>query len=401
MTPTRLFTIGLLIISVLIGCVDPVGSDFKASVNVLLVDAALTDLPEPQLIRLNRSQADPFSGNFGQTPIEQARVTVLVDGKEEVTAREIKSGVYQLPNGFQGKVGSLYKLRLTLAEGGRYESTEEILHAAPPIQKITDQYNPRSLPPGQIAGLKAANDLFIETTDPAGVPNYYRWDWVLWERQEFCQTCGRDFVYYERDDAGKLVEGCLPNRTVPLPFPRPQFIDYEYRTSCWEILFSAQLNVFADTYTDGRTIAGRRIAQIPFYQYFPALVEVRQSAFSLAAYTYFKRLDEQTQRTGGLTDTPPAAPVGNIRSLDNTKENVVGYFTASGVSSLRYWLTRKNVTSELPAEPGSMDFPKLFTYLNTRPAYKEPVAGLRGRPPLAVCVPSDTRTPVKPEGWQQ
>ncbi|AQG79517.1 DUF4249 domain-containing protein [Spirosoma montaniterrae] len=387
-------------LSMLIGCIDPIAPRFNLTADVLVVDGTITDRAEPQRIRLNRSAADRFTGRFGDTPLTGARVTVRVNDDETITAREVSPGTYQLPDGFRGRVGNRYQLQLELADGMRYASSTETMPAVSPILTTTDVYNPRSLT-GQLSPLTAANDLFIDTQDPAGTPNYYRWDWVLWEKQDFCQTCGNDQVYYERDDAGNLVEKCMPNRIVPLPFPRPQNIDYECRTQCWEILYSSQLSLFSDALSDGKRITNRRVAQIPFYQYYPALVEIRQSALTAEAYRYFRRLDEQSQQTGGLTDTPPAAPVGNIRNLSNDREEVVGYFTASGVSAVRYWLTRRNVTNELPASPADPDRPKLFTYLNGRTPYKEPVSGIRGRPPLALCVPGPTRTPIKPEGWQE
>ncbi|GAB2566791.1 DUF4249 domain-containing protein [Spirosoma areae] len=390
----------LIFSTVLTGCVDPYDPAFDSTVDVVVVDGTITDLDEPQTIRLNRSKADRFTGRFGNIPLTGATVEVIVDGVETVKARETNSGTYQLPDGFRGRVGGRYRLHFQLSDGMGYESSEETMPAVPPIERITDQYNPRSLD-ALGDGLRAANDLYVETNDPAGTPNYYRWDWVLWERQDFCRTCPQNFVYVERDATNTLVEGCVfNNRIAPLPFPPPLSIDYECRTKCWEILFSAQLNQFADTYSDGKIIANRRVGQIPFYQYSPALVEVRQSALTLAAHTYIKRLAEQSQRTGGLTDTPPSAPIGNIRNVTDDRENVVGYFTASGVSAVRYWLDRKNVTNELPAAPGDTERPKLFTYLNGRSAFKEPVAGVRGRPPLAVCVPSDSRTPFQPQGWR-
>lgn len=393
--------ISLSLIGCLAGCVDPVAPTFNTLVDVIVVDGTVTDLAEPQVIWFTRSTADRFTGRFGETPLTGVQASVLVNGTESIPAREIRPGAYQLPEGFRGRVGSRYQLQFRLSNGTRYESTAETLPAVPPIDTVTNQYNPRSLPPDRTLGLTAAHDLHVSTKDPAGTPNYYRWDWVLWERQDFCHTCPQNFVYVERDANNQLIEGCVLNNIVPLPFPRPQFVDYECRTQCWEILFSAQLNQFADTYSDGQVIANRRVAQIPFYPYYPALVEVRQSALTPEAHAYFRRLDEQSQRTGGLTDTPPAAPVGNIRNLTDERENVVGYFTASGVSAVRYWLDRKNVTNEVPF-PTSAEFATVFfTVLNQRRPFKEPISGIRGRPPLAVCVPSDSRTPVKPAGWRE
>ena len=378
-------------------CVDPAQPVFDATVDVVIVDGTITNVAEPHVIRLNRSRADPFTGRFSDTPLTGARVEVVVNGTGVVALSETNAGIYELPNGFRGSVGNRYQLRFQLADGTRYASSTETMPAVPMIQSVTDQYNPDGLT-GRQDGLTASNDIYLTTDDPADQTNYYRWNWTLWERQDWCHTCPQGLIYYERDANNQLVEGCLASGNFELGFPLPPFIDYECRTMCWEIQFSSSLTIFDDSYTNGRTIRNRRVAVIPFHQYRPCLVEVRQMSLTQQAHQFYQRLDEQTQRTGGLADTPPSAPVGNVRSLTNDREPVVGYFSASAVSSVRYWLDRKNVTGKVPNIAG--DLPNLFYALNGRPPIPEPARGYQYRPPLAVCVPSDTRTPVKPEGWR-
>ncbi len=142
----------------------------------------------------------------------------------------------------------------------------------------------------------------------------------------------------------------------------------------------------------GRQITDRRVAQIPFYHPPPCLVEIRQSALTQGAYGYYRLLNDQTQKTGGLADTPPVPLIGNVRNLGDERENVIGYFTASGVSPMRYWLDRRSNTGTAPG---------LFVALNGREPNRQTGSPVRGRPPLAVCVSSTNRTPLKPEGWRE
>ena len=264
----RLLIIASLFANLLLACVDPIDQTLVQRVDVIVVDGTITNLAEPQIIRLNQARSDAVSGKFAQTPLVGARVTVVVHGLDSsvVTARETSPGVYQLADGFQGKAGNQYRLRFQLTDGTAYESSAETMPAVPPIDRITDRYNSSGASYGQPDGLLAANDLYVQTTDPADQRNFYRWDWVLWERQNWCQTCVNGY-YYQYDDAGIQIDRC-----VPLPPRYPQGTDYyEYacRTQCWEVFFSSQLLLFADTYTNGRVIADKRVAQIPFYQYEP------------------------------------------------------------------------------------------------------------------------------------
>ncbi|MBC7571787.1 MAG: hypothetical protein H7319_18965 [Spirosoma sp.] len=68
-------------------------------------------------------------------------------------------------------------------------------------------------------------------------------------------------------------------------------------------------------------------------------------------------------------------------------EAVVGYFTVSAVSRVRYWLDRVAINSGAPI------FNSLFDAQHGRPAEVD------GRITV-VCQPSNSRTPFKPEGWR-
>lgn len=183
-----------------------------------------------------------------------------------------------------------------------------------------------------------------------------------------------------------MLEDCVAiNTRAPLVY------DYNCRTSCWEIVYSNDLVIFDDLYANGNVTSGQRVAQVPLYSKEHCLIEIRQNSLTSTAYAYFKQLGDQTQNTGGIADTPPAAPIGNVHNRANGTEAVAGYFTASAVSSQRYWLTRSDA-------PGFA--PGLFKGLhNGRDPINEQ-SPARDRPPLAVCVQSDTRTPFKPEGWR-
>ena len=101
-------------------------------------------------------------------------------------------------------------------------------------------------------------------------------------------------------------------------------------------------------YTDGGLIAGQPVAQIPFYQHGPCLVEIRQAALTPLAYQFYKNFQNQTQNNGGVADTPPTITIGNVWNVANGRETVVGVFTASAVATVRYWLDRKDTQGSPP-----------------------------------------------------
>ena len=423
-----------LLFSVLIlGCVDPYEPEVKSTVDVIVVDGTITNLPEPQTIRLNRSKADPVTGRFGTTPITKATVEVLVDSAQVVTCHETLDGSYQLPNDFKGQVGHAYQLRITLSDGTHYVSGQQVMQPVPPIGKLAARFNPTSLPAGLLEDFRAGFDLFVDTQDPITQRNYYRWEWNLYEKQDWCQSCSQGYympnklslvssypsilIYQTQAD---VLEDCFG---APAPelfggaYTKISYFvnDYVCRSQCWDIFHSSAISLFTDQYTNGGAIDGKNVGQVPYYTQNPALAEVRQSSLTADAYRYFSLLQQQTQHTGGVADTPPAALAGNVKNVANSQETVVGYFTVGAVSVSRYWLTKKDaagiaygsviydpvlrITVPVPGEQQlfvamSRRLPKTETNLNFT------IVGGMNRPPTAICVPSDSRTPFKPVGWR-
>ncbi|QMW00216.1 DUF4249 domain-containing protein [Spirosoma foliorum] len=420
-----------LLVMVPLACVDPENILLRGTNDILVVDGMLTDLAEPQIIKINRSKADPLTGRFGTTPITKATVEVVMDSTVVIACHETVDGSYQLPSDFKGQIGHAYQLRFTLSDGTHYQSTQQVMLAVPPINRIYTRFNPSSLTSTELGGYTAAHDFYLDTQDPANERNYYRWDWKQWEKQDWCRTCQNGVYsinnvikhyspggirYWSAGDS--LFEDCFyppfePGQPV---IDRPFVYDYQCRTQCWAIFYSYNLNVFADDYTNGKLLAGQKVAQIPYYQHAPCLVEIRQAALDPAAYQYYKQLQDQTQKTGGLTDTPPAALAGNVHNLANNQEGIVGYFTASAVAATRYWLDRKDTTvlplgATDPSGYSGLVGAELFFAINKRQPKPEPSPPtvpeiqifenpLHPRPYTAICESKESQTPAKPVGWR-
>ncbi|MFN8354358.1 MAG: DUF4249 domain-containing protein [Spirosomataceae bacterium] len=335
----------------LYSCIDELPLNDNSAFDVLVVEANLSDLSEQQLVRLSRSKSDATAGFSYDEPINDAQVELVIDNTQTLHFQALAGGKYSLTDVFVAQSGHRYQLRFQLSNGREYESSVELMPPPCPIQKVYQQFNEQSLPPQQIKGFLAANDFYMDYDDSAAVENYYSWDWTLWERQYYC-------------------------------YAGPYF-DLACNRECWEIIHNTTINISNDKYSNGNKVIGRRVAQIPYYQKLPCLVEIRQESISKGRYNYLKLVAEQTKNTGTLVDTPPAALIGNIRNIQNTNEPVIGYFAVSSISKTLYWLER----TENTGEPIT-----LF-----RGLYGRSINLARGESP---CVESDIRTARKPIGWR-
>jgi len=395
------------------GCVDPYEPGIVSSVNVLVVDGTINNLDEPQLVRISRTVT--LSGSSATQPVPGAQAEVVADAREVYPLAETQPGVYQLPAHFRGEPGRSYQLRFRLGDGSQYESTPQVMPVPVPITSVYAQFNANSLPALLSTDYSRGHDLFLAAQDPPGERNFYRWEWVQYERQDWCRSCAGGLytinnVIFELNNGsetfrsgGEPFEDCYvpPAGTQAQRSLARATYDYFCRTTCWEIRYSSGLNLFDDALTDGGLIQGREVAQIPFYQPRGCLVVVRQLALTAEAYRFYRLVEDQTKKTGGLADTPPAPLVGNVSNTGNTAELVVGFFGAAGVSTVRYWLDRRDAEGESWG---------LFEALYGRSPVEEPglaqggpplrIIGDLNRPPTAICKPGFNRTPLKPEGWQ-
>ena len=387
-----------------IACIDLLEIPLTQRINVIVVDGTLTNLEEDQKIHINRSKSDSLTGRFGSLPITKARVEVVVDSAQVLLFTETDTaGAYRAPAGFKAQPGHAYQLRFTLQDGTQYRSTTEVMAPVPPINQVHTQFNPTSLPPslrdGTINQFRGAHELRIDFQDPADQHNYYRWDWVLWEKQDWCRTCvqGIYAIYLPGSYPPVLYEACYDDYAAMHSLGGGYYVnDYNCRTRCWEIIRNYTTDVFDDVYSNGGLIQNRFVARIPFYQQNGCLVQIRQTSLTQSAYRYYKLVAEQTQSNGGVADTPPTALVGNVRNLANERERVIGYFTASAVAPIRVWIDRLDATGRPPG---------LFEALYGRPPVQPKDNGGYGSlssvlKPTALCLPGDGRTPNQPVGWR-
>lgn len=376
---------GLLLLGIITiqACVDKFEPKIDYNSKVVTVEGTLNNLSEEQKITLKTSESTRFSSV--DRPITKAQVEVIVNGKDRLTLTEREAGVYYMPMGFKVQVGNTYQLYFKTPAGSEYESGLEAMTNVPKIEKIYDEFTEKALESNvnQRILYTPGHWIYVDTNDPAGERNFYQWSWTLWESQSICATCERGLFYlsYGNQTNICIADYRLPDGTV---------YDYNCNKPCWQIFYNPQLNVMSDSYSDGRPIIGRLAAKIPLYSRSGCLVEIKQTSLSSGAYRYLKLLAEQSQSTGTLADTPPAPITGNVHCKTNPEEPVVGYFQASGVIAIRYWLDRLNVQGN--GRPIGLLGGREVTY--------EPMGTDLTRPPLANCTSGKFRTPFKPVGWQ-
>jgi hypothetical protein len=370
----------ILLITLLNACIDPYTVEFTRNNKVLVIEGLLTDdVQNPDTIKIKYSRY--LNGRIDIFPIAATKpIIVSLKTGKETKLIEYEIGNFLPPIDFKIKTEEQYVLRFTV-DGQQYESTPESYTPTPPISKIYEKFNPKSKLSEDGKTYSISNEVFIDFVDTPNQKNYYLWRYTDYESLFYCATCINATMY------SSSTESC----SLPIPpFIREKdnYYDYVCSTDCYAIIKSKEINQMSDLVSDGALIKRYLVAQIPYYYQGGCLVEVQQMCISPEAYSFYNNLDLQSQKSGNLVDSPPAAIVGNIRNTNNPSEKVVGYFGVVNIQKKKIWIDRKEASGKLD-------------YILGRPINPEPPDKFALlRPPLARCTKTAFRTPFKPEGWQ-
>ncbi|MCU0338512.1 MAG: DUF4249 domain-containing protein [Spirosomaceae bacterium] len=362
----------LLCVVGLYGCVEEYDVRYQLNTDVLTVEGFVIDQPGTT-VRIGISR-NVETSSFTQ-PLKGCKVEIVSDKGQTIALTEPVAGVYAAPTSFRGTPGTSYQLRFTTPDGKTYRSDQEKMMTVPDIKKVYQEFDKNGLL--DAAGKRVIGstvNIYADFDDPAAEENYYLWRWQSYESQNICITC----------EGGQLnFTGGTCQR---INSRNPPTYDYQCTSACWEIFYNPDINIFSDKFSNGRSVVGRLMGKIPYYSYSGGLIQIEQIGLSKNAFFYYQILRDQTQTTGTLTDTPPAPIVGNIQNTADPGEEVVGYFGAASSRKVNYWIDR------------SIYKDAILVPILGRAEQLEPTTPFR--PPTYPCVPSQFRTPVRPEGWR-
>ena len=304
----------LLFLVLLVGlsaCLDEYAVPVSQQTEQLVVEALLTD--EDVLASFRLSFTTQFGDASSYNPVRGAFVGVT-DNLGKITKFRSSStlpGVYVCEDvNFRGQAGKIYTLTIRLTDGRIFESSPETMPAPVAISQLSARFESK---------FNAGYQITADLNDPKNVENYYRWTaWGLSKRK----TTG-----------------------VPLNFSGICCDE------CWVREDALGVNLFADAGVDGNPLRGRPVFLSPFYYFGNHYVEVRQYNTSRQAFQFWRRYQEQFQRTGTIFDPIPAPVVGNVANKANANELALGFFEVASVSTKRLIVPGDTLFGKVKFEP--------------------------------------------------
>ncbi len=339
-----------ILLVALMGCIDPFEVEVPEGPQYLTVEGYITNLPKAHEVRITRG--DTYGSVFEGLvrPVREATVVIRDDqGNVTFLQEDLDNrGSYFTPPNYQAVVGRSYTLQIQLIDGRVYTSLPERVGAPTEIQNVS--YQSVEIPVEGEVNPDSGVQLLVDIDDPADENNFYFWrnsdaTYVLLTRPDLfvtppperrpapkdcCFICwrnepapGNQSIFIANDDNFNGLSTQLPAAFIP---------DNGLR--------------FADTYR----------------------IDFSQISISQEAFRFLRLVKQQSEISGSVFDPPPARITGNMISLDDPDEIVLGYFMAGGETTERVYIKKSEldfvqpearITDDCRVVEGAMDNPPL------------------------------------------
>lgn len=297
------------------GCIETIPSEQLEFEDLLVVEGLITDQPIRQEISLSRTIFLTDSARFN--PESGADISIMDQNGVTIPFSETEPGRYVTNFPFGAEVGGTLQLFITTASGRAYESSEVNVLSTPPIDSIYAEFMPEPVQRNSFAG---RFNFYLDARNNPESNRYYRWKW----NSTYDFSLRRPSRWLFIDNEFIIRERGSENDSLQVEV-------------CWIINESKNLNI------SELLVPSQGIERFPILDFHSETgfmkrgfsLEVKQYAISQDSYNFWNQIRETNEDQGSLSDTQPGTIAGNITSVDNPNEIVLGYFEASQEMSVR------------------------------------------------------------------
>lgn len=319
--------LSVLILSVLQACVEPIELETENYESALVVEATITTEPVHQEIRLTRT----FRLEEDE-PSEEVNADVLVvdDVGNEYFFEETSPGTYLSLDEFQAQRGRSYVLKITTAAGRSYESEPEQVPVSSQIGRL---YAERTTFKGE-DGVA----LLVDVESSSGSSGYYRYAF----EETYKVISPFTFPYDLQFVNGRFIEVLkTKEERVCYATNRSQDIIIANTNSQAGNALDNYLVRFIDSDND-----------ILAYRY---SILVKQYVISEDTYSFYATLKEFSGPGSLFSQNQPGFINGNLTSLEDPDEKVLGVFSVAAVDEERLFFSFEDFFSPDESPPLSLD----------------------------------------------
>lgn len=311
----------------LLGCTEPFPIETIDFEDIMIVESTITNEMKQQVVKLSRTIS---LESFGQK-IENNAAVLIEDsnGTTFTFSQDTATGFYFSNQEFKAEPNFSYTLKINTADGKSYISKPVQIQAAVPMDRVYTELISENGKEGievlvDTDNTNGSGQYFryeFEETYKVKLPNPKKFDWEIVNYSNFTRTyqlelseIEQDFVCYSTNSSEGILQASSTNLS-------------ESRVLGFPVRFIAQ----------GDPILRERYS-----------ILVKQYVQSLEAHTFFAILKDLSNSESLLSPGQPGYVKGNISSVNNSEEKVLGFFEASSVSSQRIYFDYADFGLELP-----------------------------------------------------
>lgn len=298
-------------------CTEPYALQTKNYEEALVIEATISNELKYQEVKITKTYK--LEENFPTTVTDA--VVILKDNLGNTYDFAEQGNKYVSVNEFKAEPNRHYQLKIITDDGRSYISTTEVLTHETSIQSIVPTVT-------NVNGVRGV-EMIVNSFDPTNSSKYYR---------------------FEYEETHKIIAPrWLPVKAVVTPTPSPGVIDLVPRTEEAQFCFTTKKSdkiilTSTNDLSEDRVIFPVRFIKDSDYTIANRYsILVKQYVQNLASHTFYKTLKELSGSEGILSQNQPGFFFGNIKSVENPDEKVIGYFEVSSVSSQRIFFNFEDV----------------------------------------------------------
>ncbi|WP_026839688.1 DUF4249 domain-containing protein [Gillisia sp. JM1] len=297
-------------------CVEPYDIETKTFESALVVEGTITDQRETQEIKLSRTfrleENNP-------APENDAKVKVVGDDGVEYFFSSIGEGIYHSNNQFRAISGVNYSLEIMTEDGSSYASKPSTLSGTSIIDDISAIRTVQTIDGLDSDGIV----ILVDSRNASASSIYYRYTFEETYKIKSQYNVQKKLIVTEGGGL-EVVWKEEPDNIC-------------YRTEFSNDIILTNTNLITDNNIEK--------AQVHFidksntalaYRY---SILVKQYSLSREAYEFYEILKELSGSESLFSQNQPGFINGNLFSLDNPNEKVLGYFSVSAVDSKRLFFS--------------------------------------------------------------
>jgi hypothetical protein len=305
----------------IVSCTEPYALQTNAYEEAIVIEATITNELKNQEIKVSRTYR--FEEN-GPT-FESGAIVYLTDDLGNQYDFEEKGGKYVSKIIFQAAQDRAYRLRVVTKDGESYTSRNETLTTTNELESLSTKITTKDNEKGV--------EIIANSFDPSGKSRYYRYEYdetykivaPKWVNTEAITTV---FKNNPIEDGEIVLQ------------PRTTEVRTCYSTKNSENIILTNTNNLSE---DRVKFPVRFISSSNYIIMNRYSILVKQYVQNLAAYTYYQTLKELSGSESLLSQNQPGFFSGNIKSDNNPKNKVIGFFEVASYSEKRVFFNFSDV----------------------------------------------------------